>query len=703
MVMSAIESVRIAIRRGNGKELGDALARLIAEAPGEWERLLLSRATPDANISSFATVFKTLLESARYLLEQSLPPEQILVLVRHLAKVGYFHRQFQKTDEVFYGTAAWNERDSVKIWRTCAALESQNRILGKLVLEQATKGGVFDPAAANADFLRNDVTGDSTDAVTQSETGTEVAEIIIRTTLQTSKPTSAPRPEELKSPYEDADFATMHAMGARYVFLCEAWRDVKYNDWSSKPTFATDEHGEQREVMGLVPPDRDAFLRLHVSYRRENIFQTQEFLPALAAEQQSFTDTSGRIQQLAQSLKHPETAQLWDGAHNARVFRNAAEYTSHARIAEQYVDFFHYGAWIGELRAERRSKGMSEWDDYLKVRNALRVLGQAFQRAADRLQDVDGNGSLRQVIRVKAQTLARVVSEACRLDLKASESIVSELTFDPGRRDAEWWDMPLVPLGAGDILFVPIVAVTGNPIRSAEHMVAAFTNQDNVRSRSFEKFATEHLEKLAGCSVQRTVKFTASDSKPAEFDVVALWKDHLLLVELKCLRSVKSAYEEFRASQEIHKAISQLERRRKLMQTDWDQFRRAAPKLCLPDDPIGQDKVICIAVSNLMTFTGLVAHNVYVTDHFCFRRFFSKDPRIMGTDYSLGNPEWVRYGRIRRLDDPSPEELTDYLRDPPQIRWIKEQLELQWQWLYPALEIMPMCILSTHFRGERIK
>jgi hypothetical protein len=701
--MPAIESAKHAVSLGDPTLLAAAIADLMVEAPADWDHLLLVHATPDPNTAGFEKTLTTHIEAIRQVLDKPIDMVNVTRLVRHLTALAYFHSQFQKTDEVFYKTAAWKDRDTAKLWRACAALQSQNRLLTKRLNEHATKGDVFDPIAANAGFLEHPVTGNKIDAVTQSDTGTELTELILRATLHGSVPSGSPDYKEVKSPYEDEDFSTMQAMAARFLFLKEAWQQLKFDRWLLTRVRVKDSEGEEKEVFGLRPRNRTEFLRRHVSYRRTNIFQVQEFVPTLMAERDAFTDTPGRLEQLAHSLEHPLVGERWNGKHNFRVLRNAAEYTHFTRAVQLFIELHHYDAWIDELSKARKLKGLAPWDQYLRVRATLNLLAKGFELASARLPDVDGHGCTRQVVCTSTETLTQVVANSSNLEEAAVRSVIGELTFSPKARGGmEWWDMPLVPLGGGDLLLVPTVAIVGNPARTVEHLVSAFTNQNSLRSRTFEAAATDHLPSVKDCRVAWSVKFDASDGKSVEFDVIAFWNGYVLLVEVKCLRSVSSPYEEYRAGLEINKAISQLKRRRALLSSDWDRLRKSAPVLNLPTDPVASDRVICIAVSNVMTFTGLVDEDVIVTDQFCFRRFFSRDPRIMGTDYSFGGGTKLReYGRIRQLDDPTPAELREYLRDPPQARWIRKQLRPTWFWLYPALDLQPMCQLSTEFVGER--
>jgi hypothetical protein len=88
------------------------------------------------------------------------------------------------------------------------------------------------------------------------------------------------------------------------------------------------------------------------------------------------------------------------------------------------------------------------------------------------------------------------------------------------------------------------------------------------------------------------------------------------------------------------------------------------------------DKVICIALSNILQFSGTVVDDIIISDDLCFGRFF-EDPevecRLVGKREVI---ELGSVGRIRSEDKPTPAELRLYLVDPPQYRFLRKSLTL---------------------------
>jgi len=94
--MSALELTKKAVQRRSPEELAKALISLMADAPDDWDSLLLLHATPDANVGSFSDVLKLFIDAARIILEQTSEFGGALRLVRHLIKMAYFRASFKR-------------------------------------------------------------------------------------------------------------------------------------------------------------------------------------------------------------------------------------------------------------------------------------------------------------------------------------------------------------------------------------------------------------------------------------------------------------------------------------------------------------------------------------------------------------------------------------------------------------------------------
>ena len=84
------------------------------------------------------------------------------------------------------------------------------------------------------------------------------------------------------------------------------------------------------------------------------------------------------------------------------------------------------------------------------------------------------------------------------------------------------------------------------------------------------------------------------------YDTIAWWQGHLLLIEAKCVKTEFSGADDFSTRTAVEESIDQLIRRRDSLSEFWEALRAAAPKLELPTDPPPSNEVICISVTNSM-------------------------------------------------------------------------------------------------------
>lgn len=167
------------------------------------------------------------------------------------------------------------------------------------------------------------------------------------------------------------------------------------------------------------------------------------------------------------------------------------------------------------------------------------------------------------------------------------------------------------------------------------------------------------------------LKFKNKYNNDLECDIVARWEEYLIFIEVKCTKAIFSPSDVFRARKRIDKAIDQLNIRRDACLENWEVFRKSASKLELPVKPLSADKIILIAVTNVLEFTGWKTRDVIVTDEFCLRRFFDE----ANVEVYLGEERIGTMGKIREKELPTVAEFLTYLDDPPQVKNVRKHLK----------------------------
>lgn len=107
-----------------------------------------------------------------------------------------------------------------------------------------------------------------------------------------------------------------------------------------------------------------------------------------------------------------------------------------------------------------------------------------------------------------------------------------------------------------------------------------------------------------------------------EFDVIIWWEGYLSYRRQNAKKTVISVASYCRAKRQIEKSIDQLVVSRQVLLEVWPDLREKMLSLGLPEQYAVDDRVLCIAITNIMEFTGYVRDGVVVTDDSYFFRFF---------------------------------------------------------------------------------
>ena len=337
---------------------------------------------------------------------------------------------------------------------------------------------------------------------------------------------------------------------------------------------------------------------------------------------------------------------------------------------EEYVDLRHYLPLIDRARA-----GSLGWRDWIAGKNALYCLADAMSQAAtDQVPD-DDLACMRQAVVVPEATLASIVVPCGRLTGEQTRDLLNVLCFDPKRRGLEVWDQPLIPCGDGLVFLVPSFVKTGNPARALENFVAEWGGVSfDVRGTPFEKYVVAEIRKRSSARAERGITIQWQGNQDLEFDVVVWWEGYLLLLEAKCEKAAFSPADYHRARKQVEKSNDQLVLRRQALPHVWSALRKKAPSLGLPERYVGDDRVLCVSITNIMDFTGYCRDAVVVTDDSCFFRFFGD--RIV-KQCVLGDDFIEDVEPIRARETPHPSELMPYLLNPVQMRRLTHNMKLK--------------------------
>ncbi|MEK4372486.1 hypothetical protein [Paenibacillus sp. FSL R5-0473] len=164
----------------------------------------------------------------------------------------------------------------------------------------------------------------------------------------------------------------------------------------------------------------------------------------------------------------------------------------------------------------------------------------------------------------------------------------------------------------------------------------------------------------------------AFDGKSAECDFIATFGDHILLIEMKCLRRTYSPKEIFQTEQEVNYGVEQVKRRALVLQENWNKIRQVATiDLPIhPPDPMKMIKVVCL---NIFNFTAKEREDVIITDVSSLTKYFV-NPTV--EQFEIGDTRKKTGGySLWKKEYPTPSEFKEFLLKPHTIADIYGSLE----------------------------
>jgi len=447
----------------------------------------------------------------------------------------------------------------------------------------------------------------------------------------------------------------------------EQWANLKFRDWR----WAT-----YKSRPCCVPSDTKAYLRELGGAMRHDLV-VHEKIYFKMTDPQRLQEYMKRVVLTAESISVPPAGQAWDGKIDVEALKELCQLSVLKITVEEYVQSRHYSPLLKRVKV-----GTMGWEEWVAGKGALACIADAMAFAATQQVPDDDLACMRQVVIASEKALVNILAEAVSLSEQQAYDVINVLKFDQRRKKLEIWDQPLIPCGGGLVFMAPALITTGSPARALENFISQWDHTGfSVRGPHFEMYLADQINAQSGVRAVKNVKLPYSATTQLQFDLIAWWDGYIILIEAKCEKAAFSPADYYRAQEQIEKSIDQLILRRRSLKGLWDALRNEASELGLPASYVGDDKILCISITNIMDFTGYSRDGVVVTDDLCFLRFFGGR---MLQKFIVGHQtfEVEDMVAIRESETPSPQELMAYLQDPPQMRRFLDRME-------PTLRFIP--------------
>jgi hypothetical protein len=302
----------------------------------------------------------------------------------------------------------------------------------------------------------------------------------------------------------------------------------------------------------------------------------------------------------------------------------------------------------------------------------LTVLAELYQEKAHAYFN-DTESTLRKLTPIfKIETIVKKFSQAYNLSENKSQAIINLLTYRPNPI-LDIFSQPLIYVGNGRVIFTPYLILQMNYYRIIEQHISYWDIDVSQKGKDLERDLKIILNISPHVQInQNEVAFVAQDGKMVEYDLIALFNNRVMLIEIKNLKRPFSPKEIYQREKEILYGVEQVKRRAEILYKQWEKIKKLV-SIKLPDEPPKKYEIIKIVCTNIYNFSGRVYEGVYITDFSALTKFFLS-PRVEVFELRGTNQQKVGED-ILWEGEPTVERFIDYLKMPIAMERIFNCLE----------------------------
>jgi SEC-C motif len=235
------------------------------------------------------------------------------------------------------------------------------------------------------------------------------------------------------------------------------------------------------------------------------------------------------------------------------------------------------------------------------------------------------------------------------------------------------FSQPLVYIGDDRIVFTPYIVIQMNLNRIVHKHLSCWKIDISSKGKELEGEIKNLLSFSPYFTVNKSkVKFKAYDGKDVEYDLIATFRNKIILIELKCLNPPFSPKEVKQREDDILYGVSQVNRRADILIKQWEEVQKHMD-IPLPKTPPTADDIVKIVCTNIFDFTGRIEEDVYITDVSSFIKFFL-DPRVEEIKMELNSYKVISETKLWS-EEPTLEGFLKYLKSPIAVDRILSNLK----------------------------
>lgn len=314
-------------------------------------------------------------------------------------------------------------------------------------------------------------------------------------------------------------------------------------------------------------------------------------------------------------------------------------------------------------------------EDILNTYNFLCVYSTIYMFAVDNVFEEDDYTIYKYTAPViNIEYFVKEISFLFDISEEKASKLLECFIYNPKQRNCEIFTNPLLMVNDSQILLCETLISTFNMERLVSKLLHKYDISYAAIGPKYEEQIRTELNEYDVVNVNTNkIVFKAFDGKDVEFDLLATFEDHLLIVELKSLTTPYGDEELKSKEQVILEGVDQVNRRVEIVQHDWDTIRSLA-SIELPEDPYPDAKIIKLVCTDIYDFTSLKYKGVTIIDDISLLKYFSP-LGIIKTRFAGKIPEEIEVMPIHKFGQPTIREFKEYIEHPTTIEYIPSCLK----------------------------
>lgn len=415
------------------------------------------------------------------------------------------------------------------------------------------------------------------------------------------------------NPYCNPEFEKIMYLAYHRATLKDIWDRAKYRGWG----LILKKNEENNDIYYFLPEDIDRYKKERASIERASYRDTQRIMKGVTISNIAKTNILDKIKKLkVEKIKDIFSLDI-------SIIKDL--FNSIDLSMKEYLYFIHlfYGEQLFNANVKENIT-FRMIIDTIKYLCSIATISISIPNDQDKFNVENEYLDVAPIIDI--ELMVAQLSNILEISSELARGCLDIFVFRPNNKlmNLDLFSQPLVYISEEQVVFTPILILQMNVERVVEKILAKTENNISDKGTNMEKYMKERISKSPYVEVNKNdIKFMAYDGKYVEFDFLGVFKDKLLLIEMKCRTTPYSSKEIMDKEGVLKEVVDQVNRRVNVIQNNWDEIKKRST-IKLMDNPPEESDIIKIGCFNFINFTGLTIDGVHISDCSSIVKYFTQ-------------------------------------------------------------------------------